>query len=273
MVASHTRPSSTTPTSAPVAPGTPTTASDVVRNNAFAKSTDPIRNEIHNARAATLESFEHLKNLEAQKATLPAATPISKELAQDLKNAQRNLNSDITRVGRSRGKFGSSVKDLFRTWGETIGIKPEKLVSSKLGGTSDQAFIKATKMEAGVFEQMLSKPIKIASRFPKTSLAVTALLATIGIGSAIRSHRENQVNNQQEVLADMLSQQAQLGNQRAAAAAQAPTYQITPEEYAMMQARMRGGADAPRTGHADNIAAARAQEAQAAEAGTPIAAL
>lgn len=99
-----------------------------------------------------------------------------------------------------------------------------------------------------------------------SAFVTTGLGAGIGtlFGVAKGTSRGIDKVNGERGASEMLSAQVEAYK----AQAQAGGYQVTPEEYAALQARMRGGDGQPRTGHADQVMAAKqTAAAAAAEAG------
>jgi hypothetical protein len=128
-----------------------------------------------------------------------------------------------------------------------------------------EATIDATKAGGGRVASMALAPVRAVvkvSRWPVAIVSkafakapvistVTAGIGAIGLGASwVRGRAEDRTR--EDITAQAL--EAQAATQHA--------YTVTPEEYAAMEARMRGG-QGPRTGHADAVLASREAQAQA----------
>ena len=187
--------------------------------------------------------------------------------------AARNFNRASSHLGYAEKKLIPSIRNLAYGMLDKVGVETSKLYSSKIrmvDGEVASALAKSASIRGNFFERVLSKPIRVLGHFPIIAWALGIGGGIAAISSA--SHRHAEQRTQENM---MLDTQAQLAAQQqqaplATATAQAPTYQITAEEYAALQAKLKGGDQAPQTGHADAVSAAR-QQPQAD--GTPIAAL
>lgn len=103
---------------------------------------------------------------------------------------------------------------------------------------------------------------------PLIAVPLTVIGGIAGVSSVMRRSAEKRQERETQAQLAMIEAQMQ-ANAMQQPMAQANTYQITPEEAALLDARMKG-AQGPQTGHADSVMAAR-QAAEAAQAaGSPV---
>ena len=211
---------------------------------------------IKNSRQAVTGSHDALASADAVVKSFGAGNEIPAAEMQAFDKAAREFNNDVKRLKYSHGKLGASVEGMFKSFADTLGFDTSKWASTKIKGEVGEAMVNVTKIKGNIIERALSKPFRVAASFPKTSLFVGGALAVVGIGSAVKRNSEQKTQYaMQAQVEDLAAQQAAMG--------QANPYQISPQEAAMLEARMRGG-QGPQAGHAEAIAAARQQAAPVA---------
>jgi hypothetical protein len=168
--------------------------------------------------------------------------------ANAAKNAARDLSKSHIELKSARGEIFGSIQNLFGRMGEVIGLKPYAKGTEK---TVAKVTELASKGRASKWQRLISKPIRVAADNPKTSLFALGALAVVGIGSAIRGRAARRTEAEIEANAQMggYADPASYSQQPVA-----PQYQVTAEDMAAMNARMKGG-NGPQAGHADALLA------------------
>lgn len=202
--------------------------------------------------------------LARHEATTAIGGTITEAMEKDLKTASHNLKNAHLELQSARGDIFGSVLHMFNRMGEAVGIRVSGKATAEF---ADKTMLLASEGRVGIVERTLSKPFRVAAKYPKVALAVGAIAAAVGIGSA--ASRRAEQRTQDDLMQQAMMAQQQSPMQVGASAQANTTYQISPEEYALLQARMRGGDGSPQTGHAESVIAAR--EAAAAQ-GAPVAA-
>lgn len=179
---------------------------------------------------------------------------IEKDVAKASKDAAKNLSKAHIEMRSARGEIFGSIRNWIGKMGDVVGLNLYGKGSAK---TAEAVTELAAGGRAGKLQRAVSKPIRWLAKSPKASLVGVGALAVIGVGSMIRGRAARRTEAEAEANA--------MAFDAAPAQAAVPQYQISPEEYAAMQARMRGG-NGPQTGHADAITAARQATAPEAAA-------
>ncbi len=184
-------------------------------------------------------------------AQVEAAIEPSDKVLKELASREKSAKQAIAEMTAYKGGFGDNVKSMISRFGDVF-KKSGKVSAEEL---AEKAAKIVEKPRAGFFQRLAAKPFGWAAKNPKTAMVVGGLAAVAGIGSVVKKRAERRT----EAEAQAAMMEAQMQQQPLA---QANTYQISPEEYAAMQARMKGGAGVPQTGHADSVMAARESGSQ-----------
>lgn len=208
----------------------------------------PSTRRINAAKADVLTRAGVVDNINGMiDATTKAGGQITAEMLEQKAAAEAAYKASVQQFGVARGGLVASAKQL----GSNIAGVFSRGERPEINSVMDEAKILVEKGRAGFLEKWAGKPVRFAARHAVGTLIVGGLATVALVGSFFKGRAEKRTmeNAQTEVNA-------------AAARAQANAYTITPEEYAAMEARMRGNGG-NRGGHADAVTTAREQAAAA----------
>lgn len=146
--------------------------------------------------------------------------------------AARNLNRAADRVGYAKGKIGKSLKGMGYSLAETLGADTSAWGSVRVRD-SEQLVERALGARGSIFERMLSKPFRSAAKHPLLALVLGGTAATIGATKVLRGRAE--AKTQEAIMNDAAGPVYKIND------AAGPVYQTTPDDYAILMERMRGG--------------------------------
>jgi hypothetical protein len=167
------------------------------------------------------------------------------------------ITADWSKLVESTKKFGPNVENAF----------------GQLGGANKVG--DAAKGVGGKILTILGQPVRWVIKgatipvkavnfafkeAPKTSAVATILAGVWGVSSIVKHRAEKRT--QREAMEQMADAQMSGYADPASQQPLSPQYQVTAEDMAAMNARMKGG-NGPQAGHADNILAARQASAPA----------
>lgn len=197
----------------------------------------------------------------AHSAVENAGAAVTAQQTEELATAARQLNNSADRVRFAKGEFGASVKGMFRSFAQTVGIDTSQWGRSVVRGANAEAITEnaqrlansATSARVSAFERLLSKPFRLAANNPVLAMFTGAAAAAIGVGAWASKRSEKRT--QRELMDQAQAPMPQFP-------AQANAYTITPEEYATMQSRMRQSGQPGGQQFGENVQAQRATPPQ-----------
>jgi hypothetical protein len=183
---------------------------------------------------------------------------VSAELATELDDAARTFNRAKDNLGFQQGSVRSSIKGLFHSLADRVGIDTSKWGSTKIKGNIATIGEDALKARSSMVSRVISKPFRIAAKNPTVAIvAAGAGLVAWGAG-AWSGHQEKRAMAEQEAT-QMALQQGMMRSPY--------MNSVTPQEAAMLDARMRDSSN----GGASMGDKVMADRAAAQAAGAPVA--
>lgn len=210
-----------------------------------------LRSDVQNAGQA-LKSAHYV-------ASVPGASDTAKELAAD---AAKNYNNAVHDLNLTRGKLGSSLREMGRSIAKVFGADTSNWGSTHIPKNIDNHMESVlgkgalgNGKNASVIERVISKPFRIAANNPRIALVTGAALATAGVASWLSGNRERET--QQNAMAQMADAQMM--------ASQNP-YRLQPGEFTRdVEPKMRDSSAAAYS-HADAVRTAQAAATNPAQA-------
>ena len=181
---------------------------------------------IHNAESTLKANGAGLEKAHKMVDALGTA-PAPEALTKEVDAVHRAFNKNADRLAFAEGKMGASIKGMFVSMGDAVGLDTSKWHSTKIKGAPAEAVEKALSVRGSVFERVASKPFRVVANHPRAALAAGAALAVAGIGSAISNG--NKKRSEAEVTQKVAQAQGQYMNS------------VSPQEAAAMDAAMKAG--------------------------------
>ena len=196
----------------------------------------------------------------------PKGHKVDKVVEETFKDSARGFNNSVDALKYNQGKIGASGKGLVKSWFETL--KPgstEKWGATKIAGNTAEDVAKALEnaksVRGSLVERVISKPLRVAAKYPKISLVAVGALGVAGVNSALhaRAARKTQQAAEQQALEAQQIPQAQ------AQANVSYKNSVSADEMAALEASFKAN-QTGQTGHAESVTAARQQPEAAAVA-------
>lgn len=191
------------------------------------------------------------------------------------------LGTETSNLSKAVNNAGMDIVDGFKNFknaltSKKIGTRAE-IVESKSGFLMSRVE-KSGRFAMSVVETPIAYGVKavrkgvsgigsFAKNNPLIAVPLIVVGGVMGVSHIVSKRAEARTQREQDMQMAMIEAQMQQ-NAMQQPMAQSNSYQITPEEMAQLEARMKGG-QGPQTGHAESVIAARQQP----EAGTPVTAI
>lgn len=209
--------------------------------------------DIHNARAHVKASGDALLKAHEQLMSFGDGA-VPEEAAKAFGEAARNFNNAKAGLGYAEGQILPRLRGMTRSFADRLGVNTSNWGSTKVKPDVQKVVENAGKIHGNIFQRLISKPVEFATNRPGVAMTAIGLGIVAGIGALMSGGAKRRTEAE-------LQARAQSAMQNGPVTANAPTYQVTPEEWAATQAQMRENGQ---PGHSH----AAAQQARAAAAPT-----